>query len=106
MSYSNGLLSDQSYQTANKYVQRGLPGVGFKLTDMGDYDMQNKKLVNVDEGENNQDVVNKHQLDVGLQTKPNKTDVLLLDGTSHMVGDLDLRGNKIILPGEIQWIEN
>ena len=29
MSYSNGLLSDQSYQTANKYVQRGLPGVGF-----------------------------------------------------------------------------
>ena len=102
MSYSNGLLSDQSYQTANKYVQRGLPGVGFKLTDTGDYDMQNKKLVNVDEGENNQDVVNKHQLDVGLQKKPNKTDVLLLDGTSHMVGDLDLRGNKIILPGEIQ----
>ena len=102
MSYSNGLLSDQSYQTANKYGQRGLPGVGFKLTDTGDYDMQNKKLVNVDEGENNQDVVNKHQLDVGLQTKPNKTDVLLLDGTSHMVGDLDLRGNKIILPGEIQ----
>ena len=102
MSYSNGLLSDQSYQTANKYVQRGLPGVGFKLTDTGDYDMQNKKLVNVDEGGNNQDVVNKHQLDVGLQTKPNKTDVLLLDGTTHMVGDLDLRGNKIILPGEIQ----
>ena len=102
MSYSNGLLSDQSYQTVNKYVQRGLPGVGFKLTVTGDYDMQNKKIVNVDEGENNQDVVNKHQLDVGLQTKPNKTDVLLLDGTTHMVGDLDLRGNKIILPGEIQ----
>ena len=102
MSYSNGLLSDQSYQTVNKYVQKGLPGVGFKLTVAGDYDMQNKKLVNVDEGENNQDVVNKHQLDVGLQTKPNKTDVLLLDGTTHMVGDLDLRGNKIILPGEIQ----
>ena len=64
--------------------------------------MQNKKIVNVDEGDNNQDVVNKHQLDVGLQTKPNKTDVLLLDGTTHMVGDLNLRGNKIILPGEIQ----
>ena len=80
----------------------GRPGIGFKLTDTGDYDMQNKKLLNVDEGENNQDVVNKHQLDVGLQTKPNTTDVLLLDGTTHMVGDLDLRGNKIILPGEIQ----
>ena len=71
MSYSNGLLSDQSYQTANKYVQRGLPGVGFKLTDTGDYDMQNKKLVNVDEGDNNHDVVNKHQLD---------TKTTLLDG--------------------------
>ena len=79
----------------------GRPGIGFKLTDTGDYNMQNKKLVNVDEGDNNQDVVNKHQLDVGLQTKPNKTDVLLLDGTTHMTGDLDLRGNKIILPGEI-----
>ena len=99
--FTNGLLPDKTIQTYGKGIP-GLPGIGFKLTPSGDYDMQNKKLVNVDEGENNQDVVNKHQLDVGLQTKPNKTDVLLLDGTTHMVGDLDLRGNKIILPGEIQ----
>ena len=99
--FTNGLLPDKTIQTYGKGIP-GLPGIGFKLTVAGDYDMQNKKLVNVDEGENNQDVVNKHQLDVGLQTKPNKTDVLLLDGTTHMVGDLDLRGNKIILPGEIQ----
>ena len=64
MSYSNGLLSDQSYQTANKYVQRGLPGVGFKLTVMGDYDMQNKKLTNVKSGTDSNDAVNKSQLDV------------------------------------------
>ena len=63
MSYSNGLLSDQSYQTANKYVQRGLPGIGFKLTDMGDYDMQNKKLTNVKSGTDSNDAVNKSQLD-------------------------------------------
>ena len=63
MSYSNGLLSDQSYQTANKYVQRGLPGVGFKLTVTGDYDMQNKKLTNVKSGTNSNDAVNKSQLD-------------------------------------------
>ena len=96
---------NSSSDTAANTGERGTvgrPGISFKLTDTGDYDTQNKKLVNVDEGENNQDVVNKHQLDVGLQTKPNKTDVLLLDGTSHMVGDLDLRGNKTILPGEIQ----
>ena len=63
MSYSNGLLPDQSYQTANKYVQRGLPGVGFKLTVTGDYDMQNKKLTNVISGTDSNDAVNKSQLD-------------------------------------------
>ena len=63
MSYSNGLLPDQSYQTANKYGQRGLPGVGFKLTVTGDYDMQNKKLTNVKSGTEKNDAVNKSQLD-------------------------------------------
>ena len=63
MSYSNGLLPDQSYQTANKYVQRGLPGVGFKLTVTGDYDMQNKKQTNVKSGTDSNDAVNKSQLD-------------------------------------------
>ena len=63
MSYSNGLLPDQSYQTANKYGQRGLPGVGFKLTVTGDYDMQNKKLTNVKSGTDSNDAVNKSQLD-------------------------------------------
>ena len=63
MSYSNGLLPDQSYQTANKYGQRGLPGVGFKLMVTGDYDMQNKKLTNVKSGTEKNDAVNKSQLD-------------------------------------------
>ena len=66
MSYLNGLLSDQSYQTANKYVQRGLPGIGFKLTDTGDYDMQNKKLTNVKSGTDSNDAVNKSQLDATI----------------------------------------
>ena len=45
------------------YVQRGLPGVGFKFTDTGDYDMQNKKLTNVKSGTDSNDAVNKSQLD-------------------------------------------
>ena len=40
-------------------------------------------------------------MEVGLATKSDLTEVLLLDGRNHMTGDLDLRGNKIILPGEI-----
>ena len=42
-------------------------------------------------------------LDTGLKTKLSqlKADSLQVDGSSHMTGDLDLRGNKLILPGEI-----
>ena len=64
MSYSNGLLSDQSYQTANIYAERGLPGVGFKLTDAGDYEIQNKKLTNVKSGTDSDDAITKNQLDI------------------------------------------
>ena len=66
MSYSNGLLpSSPSTSTP----QRGLPGVGFKLTDNGNYDIENKKLTNVAQGTNGSDVVTKNQLDTGLNTK-------------------------------------
>ena len=41
----------------------GRPGIGFKLTDTGDYDMQNKKLVNVKSGMDSNDAANKSQLD-------------------------------------------
>ena len=41
----------------------GRPGIGFKLTDTGDYDMQNKKLVNVKSGTDSNDTANKSQLD-------------------------------------------
>ena len=53
------------------------------------------------EGVDGGDAVTKHQMEVGLSTKPDQTGVLLLDGRNHMTGDLDLRGNKIIFPGEI-----
>ena len=41
MSYSNGLLSGSSSQSTQG--KQGLPGVGFKLTFSGDYDLDNKK---------------------------------------------------------------
>ena len=55
MSYSNGLLS-----TSNKYISGshfdGTAGVGFKLTSDGDYDMDTKKLTNLD-GVDNDDAI-------------------------------------------------
>ena len=45
MSYSNGKLPEDTF-SHEKIIEivKGLPGVGFKLTDDGDYDIQNKKL--------------------------------------------------------------
>ena len=43
-------------------------------------------------------------LDTSFETKLTqlKADSLQIDGSSHMTGDLDLRGNKLINPGEIE----
>ena len=71
------------------------------ISSFNNYDIQQKRLANVGEGVDNDDAVTKHQMEVGLSTKPDPTDVLLLDGRNHMTGDLDLRGNKIIFPSEI-----
>ena len=74
---------------------------GLKLDTNNNYDIQQKRLANVGEGVDGGDAVTKHQMEVGLSTKPDPTEVLLLDGRNHMTGDLDLRGNKIILPGGV-----
>ena len=74
---------------------------GFKLDKNNNYDMQQKRLANLAEAVDADDAITKHQMEVGLAGKADPTSVLLLDGRNHMTGDLDMRGNKIILPGEI-----
>ena len=100
MSYSNGMLSESTSFARGKDGKDGLPGVGFKLTPSGDFDLQRKRLTNVAEGTGDSDAVTKHQVDtLKIQLK---ADSLQIDGSSHMTGDLDLRGNKLINPGEIE----
>ena len=60
MSYSNGLLP--STTTSTNKPQRGLPGVGFKLTDNGNYDLENKQMKNLSGGTDEGDAVNYGQL--------------------------------------------
>ena len=99
MSYLNGMLSESTSQ-GGKDGKDGLPEVGFKLTSSGDFDLQKKRLTNVAEGTENSDSVTKHQVDaLKIQLK---ADSLQVDGSSHMTGDLDLRGQKLINPGEIE----
>ena len=59
-------LFNELYLPSNSAANTGTvgrPGIGFKLTDTGDYDMQNKKLVNVKSGMDSNDAANKSQLD-------------------------------------------
>ena len=79
---------------------------GLKLDVNNNYDIEGKRLANVGQGVDDDDAVVMHQfvlLDIGLETKLTqlKADSLQVDGSSHMTGDLDLRGQKLILPGEI-----
>ena len=74
---------------------------GFKLDKNNNYDMQQKRLANLAEAVDAADAITKHQMEVGLSNKSDQTNVLLLDGRNHMTGDLDMRGNKIILPSGI-----
>ena len=96
MGFWNG-QNENARRTAGKQGPRGRPGIGFKLASDGNYDLENKKLTNVSDATANNEAVTKSQLD----QKPDLTSVLLLNGQNHMTGDLDLRGNKLILPGEI-----
>ena len=80
---------------------------GLKLDVNNNYDIEGKRLANVGSGVNDDDAVVMQQiasLDTSFETKLTqlKADSLQVDGSSHMTGDLDLRGQKLINPGEIE----
>ena len=92
MSYTNGILNHVDSQGQRQIVSRGLPGIGFKLDANNDYDMQNKKLVNVKQGTNNNDVVTKSQLDSEIAKIPSVGTTQFVKKTgATMNGDLILQ---------------
>ena len=95
--FNNLQLHDFDIKEYMKSVNEKIQ-TGFKLDKNNNYDMQQKRLANLAEAVDAADAITKHQMEVGLS---DQTNVLLLDGRNHMTGDLDMRGNKIILPGEI-----
>ena len=85
---------------------QGSPGVGFSLTQDGNYDMVNKKLKNVGEGVESSDAVTKHQLETAINSKINTSPSLInyVKKDSPEVGaDLDMKGfaikNLKVIPG-------
>ena len=90
MSFYNGVLNFNHF--INSRGLRGLPGIGFKLDANNDYDMQNKKLVNVKQGTNNNDVVTKSQLDGEIAKIPSSDTTQFVKKTgATMSGDLILQ---------------
>ena len=71
MSFYNGVLN---YSATSATGQRGLPGIGFVLDGNNNYDIQNKKLVNVGGGTDPTDVVTKSQIQV-LDNTPGNVQV-------------------------------
>ena len=98
--FNNLQLHDLDIKEYMKSVNEQIQ-TGFKLDKNNNYDMQQKRLANLAEAVDAADAITKHQMEVGLANKVDSTSVLLLDGRNHMTGDLDMRGNKIILPGKI-----
>ena len=68
---------------------------GLKLNSNDNYDIEQKRLENVREGVDNDVAITKHQMKVGLLTKPNPTDALLLNGKNHMAGDSNMDNYRI-----------
>ena len=86
MSYSNGLLKSRS----SKIIE-GIPGVGFKISPNGNYDMGNKKLTNLKPGTDvkaNGGDSSSSPLDLN--------DYLKKDGSVSLTGGLSIGNNKLI----------
>ena len=90
MSFYNGILNHDDNHESSQGGQRGLPGVGFKLDANGDYDIENKKLTNVKNGDMDHDVMVKSQIEGYV----NNNFLNRLTG-GQIGGDLDMRGHSI-----------
>ena len=104
MSYSNRLLPSSSSSAVGQRGLPGLPGVGFKLTDDGNYDIDGKRLTNVSQPTDGSDGTTKAYVDtenfkqdIAIADKASKNDLgskLNIDGSNSMSGNLNLNNNK------------
>ena len=95
-----GIFNQHSNNQPHQSFLRGLqgsPGIGFSLTKDGNYDMNNRKLKNVGEGVESSDAVTKHQLEVSMNTKPDKASLnnYVKKNSPEVGGDLDMKGHSI-----------
>ena len=81
-----GIFNQQPHykQSFTKGI-RGAPGIGFNLTSDDNYDMLNKKLVNVGKGTSNSDAITKNQLDTAIGNKHGNDENIEVKDTYNVI---------------------
>ena len=89
-----GIFNEQSFDHPFAKGIQGAPGVGFRLTADGNYDMNKKRLTNIGAPSDNTDAATKKYVDDN-SSSTDTSDLLKLDGTRKMTGNLDMNNNRI-----------
>ena len=116
MGYSNGQLETSSGTGQGERGEPGLPGIGFNLTDDGNFDLDSKRLTDVADPVDDGDAATKKYVDdhissdaaskkyvddenarqdIAINSKAERDRVLLLDGSKSMTGNLQMGKKKI-----------
>ena len=102
MGYSNGQLETSSGTGQGERGEPGLPGIGFNLTDDGNFDLDSKRLTDVADPVHLQDAATKKYVDdenarqdIAIHSKAEGDRVLPLDGSKSMTGNLQMGSKKI-----------
>ena len=102
MGYSNGQLETSSGTGQGERGEPGLPGIGFNLTDDGNFDLDSKRLTDVADPVDDGDAATKKYVDdenarqdIAINSKAEGDRVLLLDGSKSMTGNLQMGSKRI-----------
>ena len=94
MGYSNGQLETSSATGKGEKGDPGLPGIGFNLTDDGDFDIDSKRLTEVADPIDKNDAATKEYVDNNLSAIDFSA-YLKRDGSIAMTGHLNMNNHKI-----------
>ena len=94
MGVTNGQLESSSTSGKGEKGDPGLPGIGFSLTDDGNFDIDSKRLTEVALPIDNNDAATKEYVDNNLLAI-DLSPYLKRDGTTSMTGHLNMNNHKI-----------
>ena len=94
MGVTNGQLESSSTSGKGEKGDPGLPGIGFSLTDDGNFDIDSKRLTEVAAPIDNNDAATKEYVDNNLLAI-DLSPYLKRDGTTSMTGHLNMNNHKI-----------